>query len=53
MTEHGYTCDPDKHTTCPKKHCWRNGGECRTTLHYEYATDEEQKKYKDEPRKCP
>lgn len=44
----GYLCDPRKHKDCPKKHCWRNGGLCKITIHWEFATDDEQDKYKDE-----
>jgi len=42
----GYECDPEKNTECDKKRCfWRRGGECRITLHWEYATDDEQQKH--------
>ena len=41
----GYICDPDKNTECDKHHCWLNGGLCKITTHYEFATDAEREKY--------
>ena len=48
MTEKGYTCDPSKYKSCPKRHCWIVGGCCKMTVHLEYATNSEQEKEKEE-----
>ena len=44
----GYFCDPEKNTKCDKRRCWINGGECKITLFFEFATDDERNKYKDD-----
>lgn len=41
----GYLCDPEKNTECSKSHCWLNGGLCKITTNWDYATNSEQKKY--------
>ena len=50
MADFGYICDPEKNTECRKRHCWLNGGLCKITTKYEYATNDEQEKYKDVER---
>lgn len=38
----GFICEPEKNKSCPKTHCWWNGGECKITSDRAFATDGEQ-----------
>ena len=36
-----YKCDPSKNIECPKKGCFKNGGDCRCTINAKCAEIDE------------